>query len=142
MEILAQKYNTRLTEKVKHHLCFILYYYRHLRNLEKEYQFAYRLSPAIPKYLNNEHFYGKNQQVIEQYIHSVSLEISSHFKQLDFHKLPLCWQYRLALIMASLKKIKKQPQKIYNSQPTISPIRQLLICYKIYYANRKNNLTQ
>ncbi len=142
MDILAQKYNIVLEGKVKQPLCFTLFYYRHLRNLEKEYVYHYRLSPSLPKYLNHEHFYGKNQQVIRQYINDIQQQIADHIEQLEFGNLPVWWHYPVALIKASLKKIKKQPQKIYNRQQIISPIRQLLICYKIYYANRKNNFTR
>ncbi len=126
---LAKSENIPLKAKTSQQLSAVLYNYQALNNIAIDFSFGYKNTRRLPKYLNNGHLTGNNPQVINDYIMQECEIIKQNLHALKGQKLPQVFITQLLFIQSVLKKIKKQPQSIYNNKQHLSPLKQLFISY-------------
>ena len=125
--IMALAPNTN--DNINNSLATILYNYQALKNTALNFSFAYKSNPRLPKYLNTNHLYGENSQVINDYIENEIHIITAQLKTLKGQKLPQVFITQLLLIEKTLKTVIKNPKAIYNNKEHLSPLKQLFCSY-------------
>jgi hypothetical protein len=126
---LIQAISPTINTKDSKTIANILFNYHNLTTLGIDFNYGYQQTENLPKYLNAEHLWGENPDVINKYLLSQMHYIDKQMQLLTGTPLPTVIAIQLRQIQSTLKKLKKSPKSIYNNQENLSPIRQLFISY-------------